>query len=82
MPLVTVQRDHYCTITAMKARIHISMDEELAAKAAKRAEVEGRSLSNLGERALKVYLSIDAYDDLAAVILEAAERIRAQEKAS
>jgi hypothetical protein len=63
-------------------RLTLNLDGPTSAELRKRAEVDGRSLSNEAERAIKYFLSDTSYEDLALVILEAAERIRAQEKAS
>jgi hypothetical protein len=68
---------------AKKTRhVMLNADEQVFAQLAARAKAEDRSLSATLGRAVKHYLSDTSYDDLALVILEAAERIRAQEKAS
>jgi hypothetical protein len=63
-------------------RVMFNADEQTFAQLAARAEADDRSLSGTVTRAVKHYLSDTSYDDLALVILEAAERIRAQERAS
>jgi hypothetical protein len=62
-------------------RVMFNADEQTFAQLAARAEADDRSLSGIVARAVKHYLSDTSYDDLALVILEAAERIRAQEGA-
>jgi hypothetical protein len=66
---------HFATMKRTK-RVMVNLDGPTAAELARRAELDNRPLANEAERAIKYFLSDTSYEDLALVILEAAERLR------